>query len=149
MTDNNALDILDETLDDLADKPSIEPFPNGSHKVTLNFKTITKDGRPSVMMKMTYIELLEASDPGAKAPVPGDVFTNFMHMKKKDGTPNEFGQGELKEVLTALKPNFPNAGTNRELLEAGEGCEVAVTTKIRKGKEGYQDAMNIVSMVLA
>lgn len=136
--------ILDSTLDDLADMPSITPFPNGAHKVKLTFKI--DDKKLSIQMAMEYIETLELSDPTSVAPAPGDKNTIFFNLKKKDNTPNEYAQGALKEVLKVLAPVFP--GSTRETLTAAEGVEVAVVTKVRVGKGEYEgkDSIDIVKM---
>lgn len=136
--------ILDSTLDDLADMPSITPFPNGAHKVKLTFKI--DDKKLSIQMAMEYIETLELSDPTSVAPAPGDKNTIFFNLKKKDGAANEYAQGALKEVLKVLAPVFP--GSTRETLTAAEGVEVAVVTKVRVGKGEYEgkDSIDIVKM---
>jgi hypothetical protein len=136
--------ILDSTLDDLADMPSITPFPNGAHKVKLGFKI--DDKKVSVQMTMTYIEALELADPTSVAPAPDDKNTIFFNLKKKDGSPNDYAQGALKEVLKVLSPAFP--GSTRETLTAAEGVEVAAVTKIRVGKGEYEgkDSIDVVEM---
>lgn len=137
----NSLDnILDQTLDDLADMPSISLFPNGAHKVTMEFKV--DPVKASVMATMTYIEPLELSDPTSGTPAAGDKNSVFFNLKKKDGTPNTYAQGALKELLKPLQATFGGA-TTTEILEASKGAEVAVVTKIRVGKGEYEGRDNI------
>jgi hypothetical protein len=145
-TQSSLDNILDEVLDDLADLPSISLFPNGAHKVTISFTTDDKKG--SVMLQMTYIEPLELSDPTATAPSPGDKNSVFFNLKKKDGTPNTYAQGALKNILGSLK----NLGgsTSREIMESAANAEVAVVTKIRVGKGEYEgkDNLDVVKLEL-
>jgi hypothetical protein len=131
--------ILDETLDDLADMPSISLFPNGAHKVSIEFKP--EDKKSAVMLTMTYIEPLELADPTSSAPAPKDKNSVFFNLKKKDGTPNAYAQGALKEILKSLKSL--GGSTSREIMEAAQGAEVAVVTKIRAGKGEYEGKDNI------
>ena len=141
---NQSIDnILDATLDDLADMPSIELFPNGAHKVSLEF---TVDPvKVSVRMDMTYIECLELADPTLKAPAPGDKNIIFFNLKKKDGTANEYAQGALKVVMGALRPTFGGDNTT-EVCANSKGAEVVVVTKIKAGKGDYQDAISVVKL---
>jgi hypothetical protein len=132
--------ILDATLDDLADMPSIQLFPNGAHKVTLGFKV--DKVKATVQCMLTYVEPLELADPTSVAPAPGDKNGIFISLKKKDGTANEYGQGALKQIAQALAKTFPGSST-AEILEAAEGAEVAVVTKIRHGKGEYEGKDNI------
>ena len=140
----NLDNILDMTLEDLNDMPSITPFPNGAHKVKLGFKI--DDKKVAVQMTMTYIEALELADPTSVSPAPEDKNTIFFNLKKKDGTANDYAQGALKEVLKVLAPVFP--GNTRETLTAAEGVEVAVVTKVRVGKGEYEgkDSIDVVKM---
>ena len=138
-TQSSLDNILDEVLDDLADMPSISLFPNGAHKVSIEFKP--DDKKSSVMLTMTYIEPLELSDPTANAPAPKDKNSVFFSLKKKDGTANAYAQGALKEILASLRSL--GGSTSREIMEAAQGAEVAVVTKIRIGKGEYEGRDNI------
>ena len=133
-------DILDATLDDLADLPSISLFPNGAHKVSLATKI--DPVKASVMFTMTYIEPLELADPTSTAPAAGDKNSVFFNLKKKDGSANEYAQGALKAIVKVLQATFGGA-TTTEVLEAAKGAEVAVVTKIRLGKGEYEGKDNI------
>lgn len=136
--------LLDATLDDLADTPSIQIFPAGAHKVTVNFKADLV--KQTVQVGFTYIEPLEI-DPTDTPPAPGDKNSIFLGLKKKDGTPNEYAQGTLKLIAQALKDTFPGSST-KEILEAAEGAEVAIVTKIRLGKGEYlgRDNLDLVKL---
>ena len=139
---SNLDNILDSTLDDLADAPSIQLFPNGAHKVTVEFKI--DDTKATVQLHMTYVEVLELADPTAHAPSPGDKNVVFYNLKKKDGTANEYAQGALKAILTSLKSL--GGSTSKEVMEAAKGAELAVVTKIRLGKGEYEgrDSLDVV-----
>lgn len=141
MTSINSLDnILDSTLDDLADMPSISLFPNGAHKVKLEYKI--DPVKVSVMVTMHYIEPLELSDPTQTAPSAGDKNSVFYNLKKKDGTANTYAQGALKEIVKVLQGTFGGSSTT-EVLENSKDAEVAVVTKIRLGKGEYEGKDNI------
>lgn len=138
--------ILDATLDDLADMPSISLYPNGAHKATVEFKVDSE--KSSVQCAMTYVDCLELADPTAKAPAPGDKNSVFFYLKNKDGKANEYAQGALKNLLTSLKAGGCEGSTSKEIMESAKGMEVAIVTKIRLGKGEYvgRDNLDIVKM---
>ena len=136
----NIDNILDMTLEDLADMPSISLFPNGAHKVKLETKIDTK--KASVQMTMHYIEPLELADPTSATPAAGDKNSVFFHLKKKDGTANEYAQGALKAIVKVLQGSF-GGSTTTEVLENAKDAEIAVVTKIRVGKGEYEGRDNI------
>jgi hypothetical protein len=140
MTQTSLDSILDVTLDDLADMPSIELFPNGAHKVSLEF--VIDPVKVSVRMDMTYIECVELADPTAKAPAAGDKNSVFYNLKKKDGEPNAYAQGALKIILQALAPTFGGSNTT-EICANSKGAEVVALTKIQVGKGDYRDALTV------
>jgi len=137
--------LLDATLDDLADMPSIQMFPNGAHKVKLESKIDTK--KQSVQLTLHYIEPVEFADPTSVAPAAGDKNTIFYNLKKKDGTANEYAQGALKEVVKVLQETF-GGSTTTEVLANSKDAEVVVLTKIRVGKGEYEgrDSIDIVKV---
>lgn len=141
MSNTQNLDsILDATLDELADMPSIVPFPNGAHKVTLSFKL--DDKKVAVSLQLTYIEALEIPDTDAIIPAAGDKCGLYFGLKTKEGKANEFAQGALKNILNALKETYPG-NSMKEIMASAEGAEVAVVTKIRVGKGEYEGRDNI------
>ena len=137
---SNLDNILDATLDDLADMPSIVPFPDGAHKVTLNFKF--DDKKAAVILTCTYVEALEIPDTEAEIPEVGDKNTVYFGLKNKDGKANEYAQGALKNILNSLKETYPG-NSMKEIMQSAEGAEVAVVTKIRYGKGEYEGKDNI------
>ena len=155
MTDmNDEMLLNDEMLDDLADLPEVKPYPAGAHLAKM---TITKkdgkvaDGKkspPSYMAAFEYVNVLELTDPSKTPPNAGDKAFVNIYTKKKDGTPNEFGQGQLKVLLAPISERTGLKSVN-ELLEATKaGVEVAITTGIKKGQEGYSDQMTVVKCML-
>lgn len=142
----NLDNLLDATLDDLADMPSVTLFPNGAHKATVEFKIDRK--KSSVQATFTYVEPLELADPTSTPPAAGDKNSVFFFLKKKDGTANEYAQGALKEILGALGGN--TSSTSAEIMDNAKGAEVAIVTKIRVGKGEYEgrDNLDVVKLEL-
>ena len=126
-------DILDSTLDDLADLPETKPFPAGVHKATMFLSApAPKPGKnPQVIAKFKHRETVELVDASAVSPNPEDESTIFISLKKKDGTPNEFGQGQVKQLLAPLAA-AGLTGTSRELIEATKaGIDVVIVVATR------------------
>lgn len=141
----DALNLLDATLDDLADLKKFEPHPAGSYRFQISWET-TEEEKISVAMKLKTLEVLDV--PGATeeqiAALADKTCTFWMDLMNADGSPllfqngevNTMGQGRLKEVLTVLAPIFNPDGnlTNRELIAASEGAEVLATLKVKASK---------------
>lgn len=149
---DETLDLLDETLDDLADLPQNKPFPAGAHLVQLKIRR--NDKKPGqFVVEMTHQEVVELTNPNiAEEDLPkmGDKSTVFISTKKKDGSKNEIGQGQLKIVMSPIGKML---GTNSisEIIEGSkDGVLAAVVVKIRADKSGdYDDQQQIVSVQLA
>lgn len=140
-------DLLDMTLDDLADLPSTELFPNGSHKVAITFH-VNQENKSKIRLEMVYVEAIELADATQVAPAVGDKNSIFFNLVTKEGKPNEFAQGQLKELLLALRPTF--GGDNlTQVMENSKGAEVIVLTKIRPAKGEYDPSISIVSLAVA
>jgi hypothetical protein len=155
MNDTTSEMLLDETLDDLADLPQVAPYPAGAHLAKMFISV--KEGKenngvkapPSYLATFEYVNVLELTDPSKTPPAAGDKAFVNIYTKKKDGTPNEFGQGQLKLLLKPLQERLGTSNV-RELIEATKvGVEVGITTGIKKGQEGYSDQMTVVKCMLS
>jgi hypothetical protein len=148
MTDSTDDILVDEMLDDLADLPETAPFPPGAHTAKM-FLMRQKDKPSTIIAKFKYVKEMELVNPNAVAPKPDDEATIFIHTKKKDGTKNEFGQGQLKMLISPIAERIGAKGVNECLESTKDGVEVAIVTGLRKSKEeGYPDAMTIVKIML-
>lgn len=150
MTDQT-IDLLDATLDDLEDMPSNAPFPPGAHSASMVLSTPkVVPGKPTksmVIAKFTYKATLEAADPAAPLPNPGDECTIFMSMKTKEGQPNSFGQGTLKMILGALAEGGVRGDTNRETIAmTSKGVDVVIVTGINT--YNGNDSMTLVKIAM-
>lgn len=142
MTDMN--DILDSTLDDLADLPSNAAFPAGCHIATMFLSApVPKAGkRQQVVAKFKYKSTDELANATDTLPNEGDESTVFISLFKKDGDKNEFGQGQVKQLLEPLKAAGLE-GTTRELIEATKpGVDVRIVT-------GQRDYNGVAQMTIA
>lgn len=150
MTEHDQNDdlLLDETLDDLADLPATQPFPAGAHAVKLTVKRNTKKAG-SYIVEMVHQETVELANPNDTEPKEGDKSTIFISTKKKDGTVNEFGQGQLKVVLKPLGELMQTNSISEILEGTKEGVDAVVVVGIRKSKdEQYDDQQNIKKVEL-
>ena len=160
MTDMN-FDLLDATLEDLADLKKFEPLPVGAYKFGVSWSYPENDEFKIVQFDLTVMECLEV--PGVaeeNLPAAGKKASFYMRIQRKDGqpmlwgdgTPNDQDQGRLKEILKALAPVFNPDGTLsiREMIEASEGAEVIAALKIRVNKKDPDMKFNeIKTLVLA
>lgn len=135
---NSIDDLLDMQLDDLADMPEFKPFPAGIHRVLLNFNKEPVNDIPTITVKMTAQETLECTNSEDTPVKQGDTCNVMLMLKNKNGSVNEFSQGTLKLICAPLAAHFGTTSM-RDTLEAAEGVEVAVVTKIRANKSDPQD----------
>lgn len=140
-TQNKQVDLdslLDSTLDDLADMPEFKPFPSGAHRATIQMEVKAVNDVPSLDIKLTAVETVELANPEDTPVKMGDSTNQLLMLKKKDGTKNEFTEGKMKELFKPLAAHFGTT-TNRETIEASNGCEVLVVTKQRKDDRNKDD----------
>lgn len=148
---SDIFDLLDESLDNLADLEKFEPLPAGSHSVNLSFKEENNNNMPAVRVEMTLVETLELANSNEAMPEPGKKVGILYMLKYKDKqtqeiVPNKVGQGQLKEILNVLKEEFGGASP-REIMAASEGANVAVTLKVRPMKDDPDVKFNTVKAI--
>jgi hypothetical protein len=148
MNQDQDLNLLDETLDDLADAPSTELWPAGAYEASVKISRMDKKPT-SYVINMTCVQPIEMSDPAATAPAAGDTSAVFIHTVKKDGSKNEFGQGQLKAILAPIAQAL-NTRSIADILEATKnGIDAIVVVKVRKSKDpAYADSQELVKLEL-
>ncbi|MNM82806.1 hypothetical protein D3C81_948480 [compost metagenome] len=142
---------MDESLDNLADLEKFEPFPAGSHQVSLGFLTEENNGLPVVKMNMTMVESLELANSTDVPPEPGkkvgmSYFLKYKDKQTQEIVPNKVGQGQLKEILAVLAATFGGASP-REIMANSEGANVAVTLKVRASKDDPDVKFNTLKAI--
>lgn len=133
--------ILDSSIDDLADLPEFLVFPNGVHKVIINFEKKTVNNHPSVEMKMKAIETVELAN-AADTPLEAGAESSVLYMLD-----NEFGQGSFKALMKTLAEA---TGTQKisEAMEAAQGMEVQVVCKVRQNKDKSQSYTSVTKIIV-
>ena len=132
------LNLLDETLDDLADLPKQTPYPAGAYLVSMRITRAEK--KPSTyIINMTHKDTIELANPNT----PED------EIPSEDGTANEIGQGQLKTVLRPIAEALETNSIGEVLEATKKGLDVIVVVKVRKDKTGqYDDSQDIVKVEL-
>lgn len=137
MTEATMVDIdslLDGTLDDLADVPEFKPWPDGAHRATIKWDLKEVSGQKCPELTATAIETMELADPTNDQPLAANDSTSVLFMfKKKDGTANEIGQGQFKELIAPLVA-ATGAASPREAMDKANGMEVLLVSKKRADK---------------
>ena len=148
MTDVN-FDLLDSSVEDLAELEGFAPIPAGTHRLAIGWETKDINGKPSVILKMEVLETLEMANTNEEPPEAGKKADVAFMLLKDNGEPNTMGQGQLRSVIESLKETFEGS-TTRETMEASEGAEVIATLKIRANKnDPDQKFNNIVTLAVA
>ena len=133
-------DLLDMTLDDIADLPEFRPFTPGGHTATLTLERKKIGDHPAVEANFKLIETIEYSEPSDAEYDETDP--DAVDNRNKPGAEsscafmldNEFGLGFLKELCKPLAAHF---GVNKlsEIINETKDVEVAIVTKIRTDKK--------------
>ena len=133
-------DLLDANLDDLADLPEFGVFPAGVHKVVISWEQKTVNNHPSIELKMKAIETEELSNP-EDTPLTAGAEGSVLFMLD-----NEFGQGKLKQIIKPLA-GATGQGQLRGIIEASNGMEVSVVTKVRQNKDRTQSYTDVSKII--
>ena len=139
----NLNDLLDITLDDIADLPEFSNLAPGVYRVTIEFTTKKIGENPAVELKMKLIETVELSDPtNSEVQKPGLEASTAYQMN------NEFGAGALK---AAIKPLAAATGLTKlgEIFDAVKGMEALVVISWRTDKKDKEKHyMQVKSLTL-
>lgn len=150
MTENQT-ELLDETLDDLADAPRQAPYPAGAYLVSLRVNR-NENKAGCYIINMTCKEVIELANPNtdeADIPVQGDQSAVFIYTRKKDGTANEIGQGQLKLILQPIAAMLGTNSISEILKGTHNGVDCIVVVKVKEDKTGqYQDSQIISKLDL-
>tara|TARA_B100002003_G_scaffold237838_1_gene255398 strand:- start:423 stop:869 length:447 start_codon:yes stop_codon:yes gene_type:complete len=139
-------DLLDTSIDELADLKGFEPIPAGSHRLQISWDKKAINDVPSVILKLKVMETLEMANSNEEEPEVGKEADIAFMMLTKDGEVNEISQGQLKEVLKVLREAV-GGDTPNEIMEASDGAEVCATLKIRANKNDPDQKFNQIRKV--
>lgn len=140
MSELNSL--LDGSLDDLADMPTFEPYPDGTHKCIIKFEVKKINNKDAVELLLVAIETIELANPAEDTPLVKGAETSVLFMLE-----NEFGQGSFKEIVNPLGKAL-GITSPRAVMEAVNGAEAEVTTKKRWNKDKTQAYTSVKSLNL-
>lgn len=136
--------LLGAMMDDLDDLPPMGVPPSGHYNLTVTFdiKKIGDDNKEVIAAEYTVDEINELKDEAERGDVAvGMKFTEFFHVKKKDGSTNTFGIGKLKQRLAP----FASLTEDRSVggvINAVKQIAVAATIKRAVNKKN-EDQFNV------
>jgi hypothetical protein len=140
---SDALDtLLDSSIDDLADMPEFAVYPNGVHRVIINWEKKEVNGHPSMELKMKAIETVELANPASDTPLAAGTEASVLFMLD-----NEFGQGSFKTIIKELAAATGTAKIS-EAVEASNGMEVQVVCKVRQNKDKTQSYTGVTKVIV-
>lgn len=140
---SDIMNLLDSSLDNLADLEKFTPIPAGTYLLGISFNEVDDEEKVIVGVKLTVKETLEMANSREAEPEPGKETTIRCPIQMKDGSPIisqktgkpvTFGQGLLKEILNVLQPVM-GGESPREIMTNSDGAEVVATLTVRKSKE--------------
>ena len=134
--------ILDSSIDDLADLPEFQVFPNGVHRVLINWESKEVNKHPCMELKMKAVETVELANPAADTPLTAGTETSVLFMLD-----NEFGQGKFKTIIKQLA-EATGATKISEAVEQSNGMEVQVVCKVRQNKDKSQSYTDVTKVIV-
>lgn len=134
--------ILDSSIDDLADLPEFAVFPNGVHRVIIDFESKEVNKHPCVELKMKAVETIELANPAADTPLEAGTESSVLFMLD-----NEFGQGKFKSIVKTLAEACGTSSI-KETVEAAKGMEVQVVCKVRQNKDKTQSYTDVTKVIV-
>lgn len=145
--------LLNASMDDLDDLPPIGVPPSGHYNLTVSFeiKQVGEGSDAKELICASYvvdaINELKNDDERDEVAV-GQQFSEFFHMLKRDGTPNKFGIGTLKERLKAYSDRFGTTNIGELVKEVKQVAIAAVVVRKVNKKNEDQYNMNLKDVVL-
>ena len=139
---DNVADLLDGTLDDLADLPEFKVPPTGAYatEVVHFIKKKIGNHEQATELKLKILSVEELADDalaeGEQAPVSGEECSVVFMLD------NDTGQGFFKMVIGALAEKFGKL-KNRELMEMSKGANLLVVLKRTFDKEKERHYLNL------
>lgn len=127
-------DLLDNSIHDLADLEEFAPLPAGTYRAILTWEEKEVNDKPSVILGLKVIEVLELANSTSEPPAPGKEVSVTYTLLKDNGEVNTVGQGLLKKILLALMENF-GGDTSKEIIENSSGAEVIATVGVQENKK--------------
>jgi hypothetical protein len=134
-------DLMDSSIDDLADMPAFIVPPVGHYKLTVSLERKVVNEKPCIEGKFAVLETLELKNPSE---APCDVGTKFSTLYQMD---NEFGQGNFKAFISPIVAGLGLQGMKlAEVITKVQNVTIAATIKQRKDKKDpdrvYADVQN-------
>ena len=143
---DNIAELLEGTLDDLADLKGFKVPPTGAYGVVVvDIGSKTINNKPAVEANFKILEVLEVSEGlelEESPPAAGDEFSTLFILD------NETGQGFYKEFLKAFAGHFKTAKIS-ELMALIRGSQVVITVKRTKNEKTDRYNLNIKKVIMA
>jgi hypothetical protein len=124
-------ELLNGSVDNLADKPEFKPYPPGVHGVAVFFKEKKEKDFQGVEIRFSYAEAVELKNPEDQAPEAKAEQVLQLNLLAENETQREFAQGTYKDIVQALIARF-GVGSPRDLMNNNQGAGAIITTGLRK-----------------
>lgn len=138
------IDLLDATLDDLSDLPEWKPFPAGTHRCVFKFETKKNDKKvTTTYITLKAMETVELANATEDTPLEAGSEVTVQYQLG-----NEIGQGKLKALLGSFASHLklPKEAKLSQVIEAAQGMEALVSTRIQYSKDKTQRYTDIVEV---
>lgn len=124
-------DLLNALMEDLPDLPPMGVPPSGNYNLTVTWdvKKIGDDNKEVIAAEYIVEDINELkNEDEAGEVVRGMKFSEFFHLRKKDGTTNTFGLGKMKQRLQPFAAHFETQSIG-ETINSAKQITIAATVK--------------------
>jgi hypothetical protein len=126
-------DLLDKSIDDLADLPEFKVPETGIYGLSVKLETKEINNKPAVVCKYTVrnvVELADSSIPEEQHAKAGDGFDEAYILKDNDGKDSEIAWGRLKQFLQPFEVHFGEKLISALVKRLAD--PVSITAKVTK-----------------
>lgn len=139
-------DLLDSSVEELAELDSFEAFPPGTYRLKIGWELKLINNKPTVELKYECLETLELAKVTDEPIEPGKKSSILYYLYKNDGSTNDMGQGFLRKIIEELHKTF-GGETSKEVMLNSEGAEIIATLGIKSDEKGDKNTIKSIVVV--
>lgn len=143
--------LMDASMDDIDDLPPVGVPPTGHYNLSVTAERKENKDKTGEYIQFSYeVEAVnEVKDPAEESQAAvGMKFSQMFSPIKKDGTPNEFGIGFLKEAVAPFSAHFGTAKMGEAIAQINKISVAATLTRRADKKDADRFNFSLKDVVI-
>lgn len=143
--------LMDASMDDIDDLPPVGVPPTGHYNLSVTAERKENNDKTGEYIKFSYeVESVnEVKDPAEESQAAvGMKFSQMFSPIKKDGTPNEFGIGFLKEAVAPFSAHFGTPKMGETIAQINKVSVAASLSRRVDKKDADRFNFNLKDVVI-